>query len=270
MTLPLIIDPEAIVQRLDDEQIVIVDVGKLALYNQAHIPGARFLDYGHLVANSGRTHGLLPDRSQLEALFSSLGIDDGTHVVACDDEGGGKAARLVWTLRCAGHDAASLLNGGLHAWLNEGFPHTPATGSTTTSSFRYRENSDPVITGDEILARIDDVQLQLLDARSLAEYNGEQRFSMHAGHIPGAIHYEWTRALDMQQNLRLRDTESLQQELSDLGFDRNKEIGCYCQTHHRSSLSWVVLKHLGFEQVKGYPGSWSDWGNRSDYPAETP
>ena len=269
MTLPLIVDPEAIVQRLDDNQLVIVDVGKLALYNQAHIPGARFLDYGHLVANSGRTHGLLPDKGHLEALFSSLGIAADTHVIACDDEGGGKAARLVWTLQCAGHQKASLLNGGLHAWLNEGFPHTPETGSIKPAQFEYRENPEPVITGEEILKRIDDPRLQLLDARSLAEYNGEQRFSMRAGHIPGAIHYEWTRALDQQRNLRLRDEETLQHELSGLGFDREKEIGCYCQTHHRSSLSWVVLKHLGFTHVKGYPGSWSDWGNRTNYPAET-
>ena len=173
MTLPLIVDPEAFVQRLDDDQLVIVDVGKLALYQQAHIPGARFLDYGHLVANSGRTHGLLPDRGHLEALFSSLGITRETHVVACDDEGGGKAARLVWTLHCAGHDKASLLNGGLHTWLNEGFPHTPETGTIEPARFEYHENPAPVISGDEILERIDDSRLQLLDARSLAEYNGE-------------------------------------------------------------------------------------------------
>ena len=180
-----------------------------------------------------------------------------------------QAARLVWTLHCAGHDKASLLNGGLHTWLNEGFPHTPETGTIEPARFEYHENPAPVISGDEILERIDDSRLQLLDARSLAEYNGEQRFSMRAGHIPGAIHYEWTRALDMQRNLRLRDQQTLQHELSGLGFDREKEIACYCQTHHRSSLSWVVLKHLGFTHVKGYPGSWSDWGNRTNYPAET-
>ena len=269
MRFPLIVDPETVVRELDDDHLVVVDVGKLALYKQAHIPGARFLDYGHLVANRGRTHGLLPEQRHLETLFSSLGIGPETRVVACDDEGGGKAARLVWTLHCAGHNKASLLNGGLHAWLNEGFPHTPATGAAEPARFEYHDDPAPLITGDEILARIDDEQLQLLDARSLAEYNGEQRFSMRAGHIPGAIHYEWTRALDQARNLRLRDTESLLQELSSLGFDNTKEIGCYCQTHHRSSLSWVMLKHLGFTHVKGYPGSWSDWGNRSDYPAET-
>ncbi|MGD9356586.1 MAG: rhodanese-like domain-containing protein, partial [Chromatiales bacterium] len=112
MTLPLIVDPEVILRELDDDHLVVVDVGKQALYKQAHIPGARFLDYGHLVANSGRTHGLLPEQKHLEALFSSLGISPETQVVACDDEGGGKAARLVWTLHCAGHDKASLLNGG--------------------------------------------------------------------------------------------------------------------------------------------------------------
>ena len=136
MTLPLIADPEALVQRLGDRQLVVVDVGKQALYNQAHIPGARFLDYGLLVASSGKTHGLLPDRPHLERLLSSLGIDNETHVVACDDEGGGKAARLLWTLECAGHRRMSLLNGGLHAWANEGHPHenTPVTPAAAAAS----------------------------------------------------------------------------------------------------------------------------------------
>lgn len=269
MQLPLIVDPEVIVQRLNDDRIVVVDVGKQALYAQAHIEGARFLDYGYLVASSGKTHGLLPDREHLQKLFSSLGIDENTHVVACDDEGGGKAARLIWTLHCAGHDKASLLNGSLHTWLNEGFPHTPEVAEFSPREFSYRENPAPLISGDEILRDIDDSQLQLLDARSQPEYNGEQRFSMRAGHIPGAIHHEWTQSLDQQRNLRLIDDAQLLKHLETLGFDKEKTIGCYCQTHHRSSLSYVVLKHLGFTHVKGYPGSWSDWGNRTDYPVET-
>jgi thiosulfate/3-mercaptopyruvate sulfurtransferase len=269
MTLPLIVDPEVVASRLDDDRLVIVDVGKQALFRQAHIPGARFLDYGQLVASSGKTHGLLPDQAHLERLLSSLGIDDDTHVVACDDEGGGKAARLVWTLHCAGHEQASLLNGGLHAWLNEGFPHTPEVAPVEAAGFRYRNASHPLITGEEILARMNDSSLQLLDARSLAEYNGEQRFSMRAGHIPGSIRYEWTEALDPQRNLRLLDEELLRTRLATLGFETGNEIGCYCQTHHRSSLSYVVLKHLGYAHARGYPGSWSDWGNRPNYPVET-
>jgi len=269
MLFPLIAEPEELLGRLDDDRLVVIDVGKQSLFSQAHIPGARFLDYGHLVANREKTHGLLPREDHLQQLFSSLGIDASTHVVACDDEGGGKAARLVWTLHCTGHRAASLLNGGLHTWLNEGFGHTAEITPFEQADFHVREDNSPVITGEEIFQRLDDSQLQLLDARSLPEYNGEQRFSMRAGHIPGAIRYEWTQPLDQQRNLRLFDSERLVKQLDTLGFDREKTIGCYCQTHHRSSLSYVVLKHLGFEHVKGYPGSWSDWGNRPGFPVET-
>ena len=254
MTLPLIADPEALVQRLGDRQLVVVDVGKQALYNQAHIPGARFLDYGLLVASSGKTHGLLPDRPHLERLLSSLGIDNETHVVACDDEGGGKAARLIWTLHCAVHDKASLLNGGLHAWLNEVFPHTPQQTAVEPADFHYQHNPRPVITGEEILARIDDPGLQLLDARSLAEYNGEQRFALRAGHIPGAINVPVTSLVDDSGRFRPAD------ELAALfESDRDHRAITYCGGGIAASANAFMMTRLGFTDVAVYTASLQEW-----------
>jgi len=74
--------------------------------------------------------------------------------------------------------------------------------------------------------------------------------------------------MDRSRNYRLLPADSLKATLSGMGFTPDKEIIVYCQTHHRSALSYVMLKHLGYERVRGYPGSWSEWGNRSDTPIE--
>ena len=111
--------------------------------------------------------------------------------------------------------------------------------------------------------------MAFLDARSIQEFDGIKRFAEQAGHIPGARHYEWTDGLDRGNNYRFLPSEKIQQELNELKLSSDKEIIVYCQTHHRSSLSYVMLKHLGYEKVRGYPGSWSDWGNRQGMPVET-
>lgn len=119
---------------------------------------------------------------------------------------------------------------------------------------------------DSIIQKLDQPGTALLDARSAVEYSGEKKFAAKAGHIPGAIHYEWTEALDKNRNMRLLPEAQIQSQLDGLGFSRDQEIICYCQSHHRSALVWAVLKQLGYANVKGYPGSWSDWGNRDDTP----
>ena len=97
-------------------------MNKAETYLKMHIPGAVQLDYLRIIASQRPVMGLVPDDATLATLFSGLGIDADTHVIAYDDEGGGRAARLLWTLEVAGHTRGSLLNGGLHSWANEGHP----------------------------------------------------------------------------------------------------------------------------------------------------
>ena len=104
--------------------------------------------------------------------------------------------------------------------------------------------------------------------RSPAEFTGARKFADRAGHIPGAAHLEWTDMMDKQRNLRLLPDDQLRAMLAERGVTPDKEIITYCQTHHRSAYSYVVLKHLGYENVRGYPGSWSDWGNNPALPVE--
>jgi thiosulfate/3-mercaptopyruvate sulfurtransferase len=214
--------------------------------------------------------GLLPDNEVFSNLICALGVKKNSLIVAYDDEGGGCAARLVWTLHVFGHEKAVVLNGGLHSWANEGHELTRDVPDTPkTTDYQLKKTHRHTATRAFIMTHLENPKVAFLDARSPAEYNGEKKFADKAGHIPGAVLYEWTQAMDRSRNLRRRPADELHTELDSLGITPEKEIVCYCQSHHRSAYSWLVLKSLGYENVLGYPGSWSDWGNHPDSPTET-
>ncbi len=267
--LPLLIEPEALRPRLDEADLLVVDLCKDTTYQQLHIPGAVHLPYGRIVASSHPTHGLLPDPDQLEQVFSAYGIGSQTRVVAYDDEGGGNASRLLWTLEAMGHAHYALLNGGLHAWANEGHPCDREAVSVQPAVFTAAPLPAAVAEAEHILQRLGSSDLALWDARSSNEYSGISRFSQYPGHIPGAVNLDWLEVMDRQSNLRLKPEPLLRERLNGLDITPDKEVIAYCQTHHRSSLAWFVLKYLGYPRARGYPGSWSDWGNRDDTPKET-
>ena len=266
--LGLFIEPEQLEALLDDPSIVIVDLCKKKQYKRAHIPGAHFVDYGDITHVEKPVMGLLPSAEKFSSLLSSLGITTDTHVIAYDDEGGGCAARLVWTLHVFGHYKASILNGGLYSWANEGHPLTTDIPERASSDYTLANTGKHVVDRGYILEHLNDDNTVLLDARSLVEYNGTKKFAERAGHIPGARHYEWTEAMDKTRNLRMLPADTIQHRLDQLGFSKDKEVIVYCQSHHRSAYSYAVLRYLGYENVKGYPGSWSDWGNQPDTPVE--
>jgi thiosulfate/3-mercaptopyruvate sulfurtransferase len=268
MKLPLLVEPDLLEKSLGNQNLLIADLSKADNYRKLHVPGAVHLDYAQIVAAHKPVVGLLPDDPTLAALFSATGIDSDTHVVACDDEGGGRAARLLWTLATAGHTQYSLLNGGLHAWANEG--HVLAIDRVTPQprSFTVRHDEAPLARSDYILGGLQDSHRCLLDARSADEYDGVRKLAERAGHIPGAANLEWTLAIDTARNLRLKPDEELRTLLQGVGATPDRQVICYCHSHHRSAHTWFVLRYLDYPDVKGYPGSWSDWGNNPALPVE--
>lgn len=264
----LLIEPDELEKHLDDPAIIIVDLCKPKQYAQAHLPGARFVNYGDIIRVEKPVAGLLPGDAEFSALVSSLGIDADKTVVAYDDEGGGCAARMIWTLQVFGHEKTALLNGGLHSWANEGHPLSIDVPAPARSDYTLKNTGRYTADRDNIISKLDDSHTALLDARTLSEYLGDKKFAERGGHIPGAKRYEWTSAMDRNRNFRFLPADEIQPKLDQLGITRDREVIVYCQTHHRSAYSWLMLRMLGYEDVKGYPGSWSDWGNRMDTPVE--
>ena len=264
-----LIEPDDLEALLSNENIVIVDLCKAKQYAQAHIPNAHFVNYTDIVKIDKPVMGLLPDNESFSALLSSLAISKKSLIVAYDDEGGGCAARFVWTLHVFGHETAVVLNGGLHSWANEGHALSNITPEKPEASdYKLKKTHHHTASRAFIQTHLNDDKVVFLDARSLAEYSGKKLFADKTGHIPGAIHYEWTESMNQANNLRRLPAEDIQKQLDSLGITKDKEVVCYCQSHHRSAYSWLVLKSLGYPNVLGYPGSWSEWGNHPDTPVE--
>jgi len=267
--LPLLIEPEELAGILDQENLLIIDQSKAESFAEAHIPGALHLDFKRLQRTGEPVPGLLPDTAALEQVFSELGLTPDAHVICSDDEGGGWAGRLIWVLDCIGHSNYSYLNGGSIAWKEAGLP--TESGMTEAKASDYRIGSihpEATFTKEQILENIGKSDFAIWDARSAAEYTGEKVISKRGGHIPGAVNYEWTKGMDKERGLRINDLDAFRALLKEMGIDESKRIATHCQTHHRSGFTYLVGKILGFD-IRGYAGSWSEWGNDENTPVTT-
>ena len=265
--LPLLLEPTDFHQRRESvTNLLLVDLCNTDGYRRSHIPGAIHLPAMALQHGGAPAPGRLPEIPRLEEIFSFLGLKPEHHVVAYDDEGGGWAARLLWTLEAIGHQHYSYLNGGIHAWRAEGLPENDEIAQPDSAEVSVTLNPAPIAEIADILPRLDDADFAIWDARSREEYDGLRSGSVRAGHIPGAVNLDWLELMDRDNALRLINEESLRARLTALGLTSDKDIVTHCQTHHRSSLSWLAMKVLGYPSVKGYHGSWGEWGNREDLP----
>lgn len=266
--LPLIVESDRLERALGREELLIVDVGDEVTYRQHHVPGAVHVDYEDLIGMEPPATGRLPDDRRLGDVFTAIGISAGAHVVAYDGESNSLATRLLWTLDAVGHRSFSLLDGGLFAWLAGG--HPTETGVTEPNPTRYRVGDHGPARADKsyILDRLNDPGVVLLDTRSPAEFSGQDVRAARGGHIPGAVNMDWQLAINRERYPRLRPAHELRRMLEELGVTPDKDVIVYCQTHHRSSHTYVVLRSLGYPRVRGYDGSWSEWGNDPETPIE--
>ena len=271
LSLPLLIDPGqlAAVLPTDADQLLILDTSSAANYARFHVPGAIHIEPKALQRGTAPAPGKLPTVEQLNELFCGVGLSADKHVIVYDDEGGGWAGRLIWTLDAIRHHRASYLNGGLAAWVNEGHPTETTANIGTATDFSASIDNSVIAEIDDILPNLGGDHFAIWDARSAAEHDGSKVVAKRGGHIPGAVNIDWLELMDRERNMRLVDLDQLQQRLNAVGLSKDKHIVTHCQTHHRSGLSYLAMKILGYPNIKGYHGSWSEWGNRDDTPVAT-
>ena len=268
----LLIDAEQLVPHLGNDKLRIVDLSRASVYDQLHIPHALHLKPKFLVRQDEQATGLLPDVAGLQELIRYLNISPEHHVVVYDDEGGAWAGRLIWNLHCLGFENTSLLNGGIHAWLAAGLPTTSEVEQFEPVSALVQVDQAKIqqyrIEYAELLEKVQSSQVQLWDCRTEDEYTGLRLAARRGGHIPNALHFEWSTALNRENHLRLHPLERTQQRLEQLGFNLNEPVVVYCQSHHRSGLAYILGRLLGWN-IQAYDGAWSEWGNRLDSPIIT-
>ncbi|MDP3411216.1 sulfurtransferase [Bosea sp. (in: a-proteobacteria)] len=277
-----LIAPEAVLARLSDPTLVILDIrssidgGGKAAYEAGHIPGAVHTDYvaDGWRAKIGNAPGLLPPLDHLAALVGRLGIkphDDAVIVpagVSATDFAA--AARVYWTLKTIGHGQQAILDGGFAAWAADGARPVEAGPSPDRAAPPYPVVMQPQLrsTADATLVASRSQLATLVDARSTSYFEGREKApeAMRAGHIPGAVSRDYTQAFDAATG-RLKP----QGELAALfaGLPKGPAIS-YCNTGHTAALNWFVMAELlGREEVALYDGSMTDWTQDPERPVAT-
>ena len=244
------------------------------LYDTGHIRGSFKLDW-HQDLNDPLTRDYV-DGEQFARVMSARGIDRDTTVVLYGDKNNWWAAYALWVMSLFGHEDVKLLDGGRAKWAAEGREMTRETTKANPTAYPVVERDDSQIRAfrDDVLAHLG--QQPLVDVRSPGEYSGEllhmpdypQEGAMRGGHIPGARSVPWARAANEDGTFKSRaELEDIY--LREQGLDPHTATIAYCRIGERSSHTWFVLTYLlGFDMVRNYDGSWTEWGNSVRAPIE--
>jgi thiosulfate/3-mercaptopyruvate sulfurtransferase len=253
--------------------VVIESDEDVLLYETGHIPGAFKIDW-HTDLNDQVTRDYV-DGERFAQVLGERGIRRDTTVVIYGDKSNWWAAYALWVFTLFGHEDVRLLDGGRAKWVAEGRGITRVLPARTAVEYPVIERDDAPIRAfkDDVLAHIG---RPMVDVRSPGEYSGEllhmpdypQEGAMRGGHIPGARSVPWARAANEDGTFKSRsDLEAIY--LSEQGLTPSDDVVAYCRIGERSSHTWFVLTHLlGFDKVRNYDGSWTEWGNAVRVPIE--
>jgi thiosulfate/3-mercaptopyruvate sulfurtransferase len=255
-----------------DGKLVVVESDEdVLLYETGHIPGAVKIDW-HTDLNDEVTRDYV-DGKAFAALAAAKGISRDSTVVIYGDKSNWWAAYALWVFTLFGHEDVRLLDGGRDKWIAEGRDLTTETTVTAPGDYPVVERNDAPIRAfkEDVLAHLGK---PLIDVRSPEEYTGQRTHmpaypeegALRGGHIPTAASIPWARAAAADGTYRSRDElEALY--LGEAGLSEGDDVVAYCRIGERSSHTWFALKYLlGFDTVRNYDGSWTEWGNAVRVP----
>jgi thiosulfate/3-mercaptopyruvate sulfurtransferase len=254
-------------------RLVEVDVDTTA-YEQGHIAGAVGWNWQTQLQQSVQRD--LISKAELETLLGSSGIDNSTTVVVYGDNNNWFAAWAYWQLTYYGHSDVRLMNGGRAKWVADGRPLTTEVPNPQSKSYTAGTPNENIRAyRDYVLQTTGSGNVALVDVRSPDEFSGKllappalpQEGAQRGGHIPGAANIPWGTAVD--EDGTFKSVDDLKAIYGGKGIDGGQETIAYCRIGERSSHTWFVLSELlGYQNVRNYDGSWTEWGSIVGAPIE--
>lgn len=274
----ILVTTEWVGDHLNDPNVRLVESNEdILLYVSGHIPGAVQVDWTTDL-NDPLTRDYLVGQKFAE-LMSRIGVTPDTTVVFYGDKSNWWAAYALWVFSLFGHKNVRLMDGGRAKWEAEGRQLTREIPKFEATSYPVPQRDDSQLRAfrDQVLEHVK-AGRKLVDVRSPLEFTGERLHmedypnegALRGGHIPGAQSVPWARAAN--EDGTFKTAEELQAiYLDEKGLKKDDDIIVYCRIGERSSHTWFVLQHLlGFDKVRNYDGSWTEWGNLVGVPIEKP
>jgi thiosulfate/3-mercaptopyruvate sulfurtransferase len=272
---PVLVTTDWLAERLGDEGLVVAEVDESPeLYDEGHIPGAVKLHWRDDLQDPVERD--IVEKGEFERLLGSLGISNETTVVLYGDKNNWFAAYAYWYLKTYGHGDVRILDGGRQKWTDEERELTTEVPSPAPVEYRASDRDESIRAyRDQVREWIGAGDRALVDVRSPGEFAGdlvappgyEQEGAQRAGHIPTAASIPWASAV--ADDGTFRSADELRELYAGKGVTPDKEVTAYCRIGERSAHTWFVLRELlGYERVRNYDGSWTEWGNLVDVPIE--
>jgi thiosulfate/3-mercaptopyruvate sulfurtransferase len=273
----VLVSTEWVAEHLEDASVRLIESNEdVLLYDTGHIPGAVKVDWvGDLNDPVSRDY---LDSRRLQELLRSKGINQGDTIVLYGDKNNWWATYALWVFALFGVANLRIMDGGRARWVDEGRPLAEDVPSPPQGDIVVGPRNDGAIRAfrEDVMAHVEGGG-QLVDVRSPEEYRGERLHmpdypnegALRGGHIPGASNVPWSRAVDPDSHLFRTAAELGDIYLGEQGLEKANATVAYCRIGERSSHTWFVLTYLlGFEDVRNYDGSWTEWGNLVRAPIE--